>query len=74
MFSSKTRNHPTRPGTTKRTAHNRGLSRIRDVADHLQPGRIGGEVTPNQVRDVVLLAIVVGQTVPPGPRLARLQA
>ncbi|MCW2861982.1 MAG: hypothetical protein JWP48_3690 [Actinoallomurus sp.] len=47
---------------------------IGDVTDHLLARRIGGEVTPHQVGDVVLLAVAAGEAEPPRPGLTWLQA
>ena len=58
----------------RRTAHNRELSRISDVADHFPAGRVSGEIPWHMVGDVVLLAAALGEAEPSRPRLARLQA
>jgi integrase family protein with SAM-like domain len=56
------------------SAHNRGLSRIRDVSDHFLVWGVGCEVAVDQVGDRLCAAVVLGQTCPPRPRLARHQA
>src|SRR5207342_3767019 len=35
----------------RRTAHNRGLSRIGEITDQLGAGCVGGEIPAHQVRD-----------------------
>src|SRR6266498_3210925 len=47
---------------------------VRDIADHLLARRRRGEVPPHQIRDRSGRRILVGQAVPPGPRLAGHQA
>jgi hypothetical protein len=47
---------------------------VGDVADHFLAGLLGGEVAADEVADVVRLAVLLGERVPPGPRLAGLQA
>src|SRR6266851_6080425 len=47
---------------------------VGDIADHLLAGLSRCEVPFHEVRDVVLLAVALGEAEPPGLRLAGLQA
>src|SRR5258708_18834512 len=46
---------------------------VRDIADHLLPGRVSGEVAVHEVGNVVRLAVALGEAEPPGLRLAGLK-
>src|SRR5260370_40118931 len=50
------------------------MSRYGDVTDHFLAGRISSEIPGHEVRNVMLLAVALGEADPPGPRLAGLQA
>src|SRR4029450_825533 len=47
---------------------------VRNIAHHLDSGLGGGEVAPHQIWNRRRRVRLIGQTVPPGPRLARHQA
>jgi hypothetical protein len=47
---------------------------VRDITDHFLARRRRGEVSVQQIRDRPGRRVLVGQAMPPGPRLARLQA
>ena len=74
MCSHATGNHQAARGPPGRTAHNRELSRIGNVADHFLAGLFRGEVAVDEIGDRAGLAVLPGQRVAPGPGLAGLQA
>ena len=67
------RDHPAERGPPNRTAHNRELSRIGNVADHFLARCGGREIPVHQVRDRPGCALLGGGR-PPRPRLAGDQA
>ena len=62
------------PHPRRRTAHNRELSRIRNISDKLAPGRVGGKVPAHQIGAVGLIrAAQRGGAVGPGWTADRLR-
>jgi hypothetical protein len=74
MCSHATGITPAERGPPNRTAHNRKLSRIGNIAHHLAARGRGGEITADQIGDVMLLAVLLGEAVRPGPGLTGFQA